>query len=260
MEDARDVTLPDPLYTFAIRQSVASLDSGWQRFPGHYLLYAARGAFHLEFDTVRWYLPPQRAAWVAAGTPIRIRAEQPIVSHSVLFAGDVRDPALPPCRVFAPSPLARELLVYAMRWDIRRDPADPRADLFFQTLGALCNELAARPERFWLPRTDDPDLDRLAAHIRDHLKQKLTVPILAGVANLSERTLSRRFEEQLGMGCAQYVHRARMLRALELLESPKLSVTEVAWEVGFESLSAFVSAFKVFTQETPTRYRKSRSL
>jgi AraC-like DNA-binding protein len=254
MDDPKNA-IPQHLFTFAIRQEFPRLDSGWMTFPGHYLLYAATGAFHLDFENVRWYLPPQRAAWVAAETNIRIWADRPVTSRSVLFAGDVRSPELPPCRVFSPTPLVKELLAYVMRWDGCRETANPTAEPYFQTLSAQCNELAAQPERFWLPRTDDQALDAVTTHIHEHLDAGLTAASLAKQANLSERTLARRFQTVLGMTCGQYVHRARMLKGLELLETPK-SVSEVAWAVGFESVSAFVSAFKTFAQDTPTQYRR----
>lgn len=255
MDDPKTARIPEPLFTFAIWQDFPQLDSGWMKFPGHYLLYAATGAFHLDFENVRWYLPPQRAAWVAAETNIRIWADQPVTSRSVLFAGNVRSPELSPCRVFSPTPLVKELLAYVMRWGNDREAADPASEPYFQTLGAQCNELAAQPERFWLPRTDDQALDTVTSHIHDHLDAGLTAAWLAKQANLSERTLARRFQTMLGMTCGQYVHRARMLKGLELLETPR-SVSEVAWAVGFESVSAFVSAFKAFAQATPTQYRR----
>ena len=253
MDDPKTIRIPEPLFTFAIRQEFPQLDSSWMTFPGDYLLYAATGTFHLDFENVRWYLPPQRAAWVAARTNIRIWTDRPVTSRSVLFAGDVRSPGLPPCRVFAPTPLVKELLAYVMRWGAERP--DPSAQPYFQSLAAQCNELAAQPERFWLPRTDDTSLDTVTVYIQEHLDGTLTADSLARMANLSERTLARRFHAGLGMTCGQYVHRVRMLRALELLESRR-SVSEVAWAVGFESLSAFISAFKTFAQETPTRYRR----
>ena len=62
-----------PPITFGINQVFdQAFDSGWVQFPGHYLLYASTGAFQLEVGNVRWLLPPQRAAWVAAGTPLRL--------------------------------------------------------------------------------------------------------------------------------------------------------------------------------------------
>jgi AraC-like DNA-binding protein len=47
-----------------------------------------------------------------------------------------------------------------------------------------------------------------------------------------------------------------MLRAMELLAEQRTPVIEIAYAVGFQSISAFNSAFRTFTQETPTQYRK----
>ncbi|HEX2620301.1 MAG TPA: hypothetical protein VHL11_09145, partial [Phototrophicaceae bacterium] len=112
--------LPD--ITFGIKQDLPCLDSGWQRFPGHYLLYASSGTFTLETEETRWLLPPQRAAWVRADALIRIYANAPITSSSVLYARNaIPSPAFA-CRVFGVTPLAREMILYAMQWDIQRDP------------------------------------------------------------------------------------------------------------------------------------------
>src|SRR5436309_3640724 len=82
-----DVTLfAAPPITFGINQVFdKAFDSGWVQFPGHYLLYASTGAFHLEVGHARWLLPPQRAAWVAAGTPLRLTGAGPGTTSSVLF-------------------------------------------------------------------------------------------------------------------------------------------------------------------------------
>src|SRR5437764_4097388 len=118
-QDWANVRLPE--FTFGINQDLPSLDSGWQRFPGHYLLYASSGTFILEVEDMQWFLPPQRAAWVQADVLIRIQAKVPITSSSILFAKDAI-PILPfSCRVFAVTPLAREMILYAMKWGITRD-------------------------------------------------------------------------------------------------------------------------------------------
>src|SRR4051794_41180517 len=111
-------TLPE--FTFGINQNLLSLDSGWQAFPGHYLLYASTGTLILEVEDMQWFLPPQRAAWVRADVQIRIQAKGPITSSSILFARDsIATPSFD-CRVFAVTPLAREMILYAMQWDINR--------------------------------------------------------------------------------------------------------------------------------------------
>jgi AraC-like DNA-binding protein len=53
----------------------------------------------------------------------------------------------------------------------------------------------------------------------------------------------------------QFVQRARMIQATALLAETESSVTEIAYAVGFESVSGFMSAFRDFAEETPAQYR-----
>ena len=47
-QDIADIRIPD--FTFGINRELPSLDSGWQTFPGHYVLYASSGVFTLEVE------------------------------------------------------------------------------------------------------------------------------------------------------------------------------------------------------------------
>jgi transcriptional regulator GlxA family with amidase domain len=155
------------------------------------------------------------------------------------------------------SPLAREMILYAMRWGMDRNPNDLAADQFFASVAAVCAELALEPERFWLPRARSEELVGAMDYILQHLEHPLTAEGIAQSVNLSMRTLARRFTEEAHMTCGQFIHRARLLRAMELLaEQGDAPIIDVSYAVGFESLSAFTSAFRSFTQETPSVYRK----
>src|SRR5258708_30046064 len=132
-----------PEFTFGINRELPSLDSSWQTFPGHYVLYPSSGAFTLDVENRQWLLPPQRAAWVGADTLIRIHAKGAVTSSSILFARDsIQQPAFQ-CRVFSVTPLAREMILYAMRWGMDRDPLDKAAEQFFAAVAGVCAELAA---------------------------------------------------------------------------------------------------------------------
>jgi AraC-like DNA-binding protein len=252
------MTLPIiPHFTFGINRVFdTAFDSGWQMFPGHYLLYASTGAFRLQVDGLRWLLPPQRAAWVAAGVPLRLSAERPGTTSSVLFAQSaVPWPAFA-SRVFAVSTLAREMLSYAMRWGPERDEQDPKADAFFDALATVCIELAAYPDAFWLPRGRSVELNQALDYTLAHLIDKPTFAEVASAVHVSERTLARRFVAEAGMTWSQFIHRARMIRAMELLAGPDTSILQVVDAVGFSSVSAFNHAFRAFAGETPSSYRK----
>ncbi|MEZ4674420.1 MAG: AraC family transcriptional regulator [Caldilineaceae bacterium] len=257
------VTLIDPApVTFGIHQHFdREFDSGWVQFPGHYLLYASTGAFSLTVGGVRWLLPPQRAAWLAAHTPMRLIATSVGTTSSVLFTEDAIS-ALPfSCRVFVVTPLAREMLLHAMRWERTRDPnpalaANQRAAPFFRSLADLCLDLAAAPDEFWLPQAQSPELAAALDYTLAHLAATLTVVDVAAAVNVSARTLARRFADETGMTWRQYVRRARLIRAMELLADSNTKVINIAYAVGFSSLSAFNHAFRDFTGETPTSYRR----
>jgi len=251
-----------PPITFGINQRFdKAFDSGWVQFPGPYLLYAATGAFHLEVGNVRWLLPPQRAALVVAGTPLRLTGAGPGTTASVLFAENAISHLAFVCRVFAVSTLAREMLLYAMRWGAVRDPIpdsapNQTADYFFQSLATVCIELATHPDEFWLPQAQSPELQTALDYTLTHLGDPLSVIDVAQAVHVSERTLARRFAEEAGMTWRQYLRRARLIRAMELLATAEPQIIDIAYAVGFTSISAFNHAFREFTGETPSGYRK----
>ncbi|MCB0164855.1 MAG: helix-turn-helix domain-containing protein [Anaerolineae bacterium] len=246
-----------PPITFGINQVFdETFDSGWVAFPGHYLLYASSGAFRLAVGQVQWLLPPQRAAWVAAHVPLRLSAAGPGTTSSVLFAEEAIPKPEFTSRVFAVSSLAREMLLYATRWGPDRDSANQTADSFFQALAAVCTDLAVDPDEFWLPQAQSTELDQAMAYTLSHLADKLTLADVAAAAHISERTLARRFSAETGMTWSQFVHRARMIRAMELLASPDTKIIEVVYAVGYASVSAFNNAFRHFTGDTPSGYCK----
>ncbi|KAB8145538.1 helix-turn-helix transcriptional regulator [Chloroflexia bacterium SDU3-3] len=244
--------------TFGIAQTLTDLDTGWKSFPGHYLLYAADGAFLLEAGEAQWRLPPQRAALIAAETPIRLRSSGAVACHSVLFApGDMPPPARP-CCVFAVTPVLREMLRYSARWGRGRCPDDAQAARFFAALADMGSEAAAQPAPFWLPRPRSPELARAMAYALAHLGGPLSAAGAAQAAGVSERTLLRRFEAETQMTWRVFLGRARMIRAMELLERGSLPVIEVAYAVGFASPAAFSAAFRAFTGQTPRDYAGKR--
>lgn len=79
---------------------------------------------------------------------------------------------------------------------------------------------------------------------------------LAGACELPAREFSEMFKNTLGVTLRSYVAQAHLEKARILLADPRLLVKQVAYRCGFESASAFGSAFRRATGSTPAQYRR----
>ncbi len=229
------------------------LHSHWR----HQLLFASSGTLRLEVADKVWLLPPQRAAWLSAGTPHITSAGRAVSLRTIYLGPHIKGaPAVDAC-VFEVTPLAREMILYAMRWGPQHQPSDRLATDFFSLLVRLCAQWTTSPSPSHLPRAQSPELARAMAFALARLDHPLTLTDAARAAGLSPRTLTRRFSSELNSSWRDFIHRARMIKAMELLAQPDIQVTQVAFAVGFESLGAFSQAFKRHTGQPPSAYRRS---
>lgn len=237
------------------REFPVAFATGPTSFDADYLLFASSGTFILEVLDRQWLLPPQRAALIPRGTEISVRSRGSATSSSVLFAeGEVH--ALKEMRVFAMSELARQMTARAMRWGDSSSPDDVKAR-FYRALADVVVELSLEQQNSWLPRARSRNVQAAIDYAIAHLDRDVPLSELAQVAVLSERTLSRRFKDELGLGWADFRNRARMIGAMDLLADKATQVTEVAFTVGFDSTSSFIRAFQRFTGQTPNSYRRT---
>lgn len=205
-----------------------------------------RGAMTVTTDNGRWLMPPGRLGWFP-----------PYCDHSAGMHGAVtglslyvpapRVEALPPdpC-VFTPSPLAVAVLerMAEVGEGSRRD----------HLLLVLLDELAlARPEPLHIPMPTDPRLMILARALLDSPADPRSLQEWAAAVGLSRRTLMRRLTAETGLGFAHWRQRVRLMAALPMLAAG-VAVTTVALDVGFESVSTFIAAFRAYFQITPARY------
>lgn len=112
---------------------------------------------------------------------------------------------------------------------------------------------AARPAtRFELYRR----LYRARDYIHASLNRPLTIIDMAAVACLSPYHFLRAFKQVFGLTPHQYLTQKRLERAQFLLTCTDHPVTDICFEVGFESLGSFSSLFRRYTGCSPRDYRK----
>ena len=79
---------------------------------------------------------------------------------------------------------------------------------------------------------------------------------LAGALGVSEAYVSRIFRRVTGMALWDYVHHYRITCACELLDRTAMTITEIAFAVGFNDPAYFTRIFRKETGKSPQEYRK----
>ncbi|MFI7275168.1 GlxA family transcriptional regulator [Streptomyces sp. NPDC049879] len=132
----------------------------------------------------------------------------------------------------------------------------------------VARRLVAAPYRSggqaqYVPRSVPEPLGDLFADTREwalaHLAEPLTLETLARTARVSPRTFSRRFVEDTGCTPMQWVLRARVDLARELLERTDLGVEQIADRVGLGSGANLRLHFQRILGTSPTEYRQTFS-
>lgn len=105
----------------------------------------------------------------------------------------------------------------------------------------------------------DPGSNRRLLRARDAMDRdfagRLTIGDLASVACISEANFIRSFKAVFGETPHRYLQRRRIERAMYLLRTTDISVTEVCMSVGFSSLGSFSRTFTSVVGETPSAFR-----
>jgi AraC-like DNA-binding protein len=97
-------------------------------------------------------------------------------------------------------------------------------------------------------------------YVHEHLEDALPLGVVAHEAGLSESHFCRLFKEATGLTLTDYVNRCRIERAKRELLKSERRVSEVAFEVGYQSLSQFNRSFAKIVGQSPSAWRRERLL
>jgi len=116
----------------------------------------------------------------------------------------------------------------------------------------------AAPPRLVVPTAsaDEPEFVRtVRAAIEERLADPtLTVEQLAGAVAVSRSTLYRRLKEHVDRTPSQFLRQVRIEHGARLLREREGTISEVAYAVGFESLSYFSRQFREHVGQSPSEY------
>jgi YesN/AraC family two-component response regulator len=107
------------------------------------------------------------------------------------------------------------------------------------------NRARAEPVEIWKARK----------FIEEHSSEELSLGRVAKAASISPNYLSEKFKQVTGIKFVDYIARTRFEKASKLLNDVDLRISEIAFAVGFQSLSQFNRVFKKLSGKSPTEFR-----
>lgn len=98
----------------------------------------------------------------------------------------------------------------------------------------------------------DERIRKVVFFVKDNFSEQISTEVLAKHAGLSSRNLNRLMLQEIGITPKQFLISTRIEEAQKLLQKHGSTVTEVALEVGYASLSQFIAAFRSQTGQLPS--------
>ncbi len=104
-------------------------------------------------------------------------------------------------------------------------------------------------------RAEPRDIWKARKFIEEHSAEHLSLGKVAKAVGINATHLSEKFKQVTGRKFVDYVARIRFEAAGKLLEDVDLRISEIAFAVGFQSLSQFNRVFKKLSGKSPSEYR-----
>jgi len=210
------------------------------------LIYASRGVMEVASRQSLWKIPPHFGLWIPARTPHQITmAEQ--VSMRTLYLRPRLTRLRVDCTVLHVGSLFRELIIEIVRIGRLRDRN--RIERALRDLLIVELEKASPvPTGIALP-TDERALHVAQTLINDPAA-RTPLKSMCSAAGLSVRTFERTFRREVGTDFECWRRQVRLMKAVELLVAGK-RIKEVAYSVGYQHPSAFVTLFRETFGTTP---------
>src|SRR6476469_8326456 len=231
-----------------VTDTKAEVPSHWHR-KGQ-LVFALGGGVTCRVPSGLWMVPPHCGVWVPGG-----------MEHSNIATANARiffvyiEPGaadLPDrCCTLSISPLLRELII---ELSDRVQDDDARGGLLSRI---LLTELPRMPvQQLHLPISSEPRLRRIAEALAEDPADRSTLAEWANRVALSESSLARLVVKETGLTFGRWRQQLHLIVAIRELASGT-SVQQVSADLGYESVTAFITMFKKALGKPPAKYLNS---
>lgn len=228
----------------------------------HEVLIPIEGQFRVNIADKSWRVTPSEMFWIPNGTAHSFSSVQEKHGERLILLfdeniwrkwnGSRRGATLFPCHQ-----LIKELSFYLVSMSSKHSCA-PLVDVLFSIVSDVLKE---HPEviRHAEHNHFEPVIHRALEALAARFTEDLSIEDISAFAGTSSRNLTRLFSRYVGISPKQVLIKYRIQEACRLLRESKLSITDIAYESGFGSLSRFIEAFRSHVGLLPSDYRAQAS-
>ena len=223
--------------------------------PWGQLVYTRSGSISVASDAMIWFTPPTRAIWLPPPRRHALTVRRTAALRTLYLSPHLTKDRLPAeAAVLEVSPLLRELVPHILKIGMLSPANAAQARL----AGVLMDLLEqAEPQDMALPLPADLRARTFAERLCAAPDARQPLADAAREAGASLRTLQRTFLRETGMTLDAWRQKARLIHAAAIL-SAGAPVTTAALDCGYDSVSAFIAAFRRQFGTTPGQYRLAR--
>lgn len=214
------------------------------------LIYVQRGMLQIQYDGGTCLLAPMHALWLPACTRYSLSILSPVETYLVSVDCKITSYALQqPCNFFI-SPLFKELIIAAAHFPSFHRLNSHQARLLL----LLLDELHAAPKALLnISVPNDIRLKKVYSNILLEPGNKSTLQDFASQVAMSERSLGRLINREIGISFVKWRQQLNLVIALQRLCKGD-AIQSIAFDLGYESSSGFISMFKKHFGHSPKKF------
>ncbi|UTO19985.1 helix-turn-helix transcriptional regulator [Acinetobacter sp. Z1] len=214
-------------------------------------IYTFDGVLEVNIDQIHYLTPPPYGIWLPPNLQ-HSGINRNEVTHCTLYIHESLCENMP-CQagILLSAPLVSSLLEHIRKNAFEQ--SDPEYSRLLQVLLDLLGH--AELVGSYLPTTQHPALAKILHHLHTFPADNSTLDELAKMMNMTERTLARYSQKELGMSLHEWRQRLKVMKAMTMLNQGK-TIESIALDLGYASSSAFIYMFKRWMNLTPDQFRK----
>ena len=219
------------------------------------LTFFEGGSSHLYTQSTNYFVPTHHFAWLPSGVEhqyVHIKTQNVLVRTFYIPEEYTQHEIFSKVGIFNANPLMIEVFKILEMGEIF---PENKMFNFFTSFLELLPDLLSDKLSIFLPTSDHELINKVLYHILSNLSENHSLNDTANQFNIGSKTFSRLFLKEVGFTFHQYLKTARILKSIELIIEGKLTINEIAYEVGYSSIASFSNSFFSLTQKRPSEFR-----